>query len=79
MVTYTVTLSGPERDDGEKPFDYVVNAESLGSAVDMAFERHLDCICYSEEVFDPDCIWVERCRSGVHANGYFNDMRKETK
>lgn len=78
MPTYTVTLSGPERRDGEKPFDYVVDAESLAGAVQRAVHAHLDNLCVNDHsVFDPDLIWVERCVPGVQENGYFNDLRKK--
>jgi len=71
--TYTVTLSGREREDQAKPYDYVVNAACLADAVRAAVRWHLAGDDESEEK-----IWVESCRPGVIRNGHFNDLREGT-
>lgn len=40
MSDYTVTISGTEREDGEKPYTYVVSARNPGEAVEMAMFHH---------------------------------------
>jgi hypothetical protein len=73
MKTYTVTLSGLEREDGEKPYDYAVLAYNAAGAVEQAMDAHMQ----GRRLQDEDHIWVERCRPGLHADGFFNDLRKE--
>ena len=73
MKTYTVTLSGPEREDGDKPCDYVVLAYHAANAVEQAMDFHMR----GRRLQDEDNIWVERCRPVLHADGFFNDLRKE--
>ena len=68
--TYTVTVSGWEREDGHKPFDYVVDADCHAEAVRQAVAFHL-----SDDPEQEQVLWVESCRPGVIANGYFNDLR----
>ena len=57
MKTYTVTLSGLEREDGEKPYDYVVLAYHAAGAVEQAMDAHMQGRCLQDE----DHIWVEQC------------------
>jgi hypothetical protein len=73
MTTYTVTLSGREREDGEKPRDYVVLAHHLAGAVEQATDAEMQ----GRRLQDECDIWVERCRPGLHADGYFIDLRTE--
>ena len=73
MKTYTVTLSGLEREDGEKPYEYVVLAYRAAGAVEQAMDAHMQ----GRRLQDEDDIWVERCRVGLHAIGFFNDLRTE--
>ena len=73
MNTYTVTLSGLEREDGEKPYDYVVYAHHAADAVRHAFDSHME----GRSLQDEDNIWVERCVPFFAPTGYFNDLRKE--
>ena len=74
MKTYTVTLSGLEREDGEKPYDYVVLAYAAAGAVEQAMNAHLRD---GDDSSHEDDIWVERCRVGLHPMGYYNDLRTE--
>jgi hypothetical protein len=73
MFTYTVTLSGLERENGEKPYDYVVLAHHADRAVEQAICAYMQ----GRRLQDEDDIWVERCRPGLHVDGYYNDLRKE--
>lgn len=73
MKTYTVTLSGLERADGEKPYDYAVLAHCAAEAVKLAMDAHMEGRLPQDE----DDIWVERCRIGLHAAAYCNDLRAE--
>ena len=73
LKTYTVTLSGPEREDGEKPYDYIVEARNAANAVKQAMIYHLR---FSDDSSCEDDIWVERCRVGLHPVGFYNDLRK---
>ncbi len=70
MSDYTVTISGEEREDGEKPYTYVVTAESYDLAVHYALNAH-----------GPEFgLRLESVESGVPAGdcGYFwNDMRPQ--
>ncbi|MEU4726520.1 hypothetical protein AB0G06_43575 [Nonomuraea dietziae] len=49
IKTYTVTISGREREDGEAPFTWVVNAESPWKAMCKAKDIHAES---QEEAFD---------------------------
>ena len=75
MKTYTVTLSGREREDGEKPYDYMVLAYTLDGAVEQAVAAHMEGQDDGELAY----LWVERCRPGFHPDGYFNDLRTATR
>jgi hypothetical protein len=74
MKPYTVTLSGPEREDGENPYDYVVLAYHAAGAVAQAMSAHLRD---GDDAANEDDIWVERCRVGLHPMGFYNDLRTE--
>lgn len=69
MRTYTVTLSGAEREDGQKPYDYAVTADGLVQAIDLALWYHLN------GGGEDDQVWVESCRPGFHRRGLINDLR----
>lgn len=43
MQDYTVTISGTEREDGEKPYTYVVTADCCDRAVEYALHAHCSC------------------------------------
>lgn len=42
--TFTVTIAGPERHDGEAPYDYVLWAYRLADAVTHAARAHLNAV-----------------------------------
>jgi len=68
MRDYTVTISGPERQDGQEPYTYAVTAESYDLAVDYALHAHGPAFG----------LRLESVESGIPADdcGYFwNDMR----
>lgn len=72
LKPYTVTIAGPERHDGEKPWTYVVNAESEYDAITkvaavMGCERRADLQFVSIIPGVPP----ENC------GYYWNDLRKE--
>ena len=73
MKTSTVPLSGLEREDGEKPYAYVVCAHHADEAVRRAFDSHMEGRSLQYE----NHIWVERCVPFFDPKGYFNDLRKE--
>ncbi|SFI81184.1 hypothetical protein SAMN05216275_10554 [Streptosporangium canum] len=73
LKTYTVTISGREREDGEKPYTWVVDAESPQAAESKALEIH----AYSQDEAFEDLEVEEIFQGPPGANcGYFwNDMR----
>jgi hypothetical protein len=71
--TYTVTLSGLEREDGAKPCDFAVTASGLVEAVQIALQHHLN----GDSELNNE-IWVESCRPGFYQCGYINDLRNLT-
>ncbi|MEU7863470.1 hypothetical protein [Nonomuraea sp. NPDC049141] len=78
MKTYTVTIAGPERFDGEKPHTWVVNAADIYEAAGKALREH--CEAQEQSIEDIKIIGAESFE-GVPAPdcGYnWNDMRKET-
>lgn len=72
---YTVTVSGLERNDGEKPYDYVVEAQCLEDAVRQAVAAHMEERENTNE--QRDDIRIESCRLGLHIDGYYNDLRRK--
>lgn len=42
MTTYTVTVAGSERHDGEAPYTYVLDAESKAEAYARAVAHHIE-------------------------------------
>lgn len=42
LPVFTVTVAGPERHDGEKPYTYVLRAADLPQARALALEHHID-------------------------------------
>jgi len=69
---YTVTVSGREREDGEKPYDYVVEAKCLEDAVRQAVAAHME---EREDTNEQAEDLQVRCRRGLHEHGYYNDLR----
>ncbi|MEO3860107.1 hypothetical protein [Acrocarpospora sp. B8E8] len=73
MKTFTVTLSGREREDGEAPFTWVVHALSDYAAVSKAKDIH---VANQEE--DYDVLELEEIFEGLPDDdcGYhWNDER----
>lgn len=42
LPVFTVTIAGPERHDGEKPYTYALHAPDLPTARALALEHHID-------------------------------------
>ncbi|GII83316.1 hypothetical protein Ssi03_13060 [Sphaerisporangium siamense] len=71
--TYTVTISGREREDGEKPFTWVVDAGSEFLAGCKALGFHSD-----DQDEDFENLEIEEIFEGVpdpNCGYYWNDMR----
>jgi hypothetical protein len=67
--TWTVVITGPEEDDGESPYVYVVNAKDEDEAEAVA-ER-----AWRKDGL-PHAEWRElSIETGVPTSGYFNDLR----
>lgn len=76
MNTYTITISGREREDGEKPYTWVAEGADLQKASDFALAFHA-----WEQEEDPDNLIIEEAFEGLpDANcGYWwNDLRGES-
>jgi hypothetical protein len=64
LPVFTVTIAGPERHDGEKPYTYVLHAADLPHACTLALAHHvaeneLDVDRDSDAARDPDAFVVE--------------------
>ena len=64
LPVFTVTVAGPERHDGEKPYTYVLHAADLDQARALALAHHidedeLDVDPHSGAPRDPDAFVVE--------------------
>lgn len=87
MSTYTITISGSEREDGEKPYTYAVNVEpkandpwaDVAAAVGKALEIHA---AYNELETPEDLagLMVEEIFEGIPDEGcgyFWNDERAQ--
>jgi hypothetical protein len=64
LPVFTVTVAGPERHDGEKPYTYVLHAADLPQARALALAHHiaeneLDVDRDSDAPSDPDVLVIE--------------------
>lgn len=77
MQTFSVTLAGSERHDGEAPFTYCLEAHSRVEAVQSAIAHHLTEL--DEDAAD-DLIVIEgETYPGEPRGGYWwNDLRGRT-
>lgn len=85
---YLVTIYGPERDNGDKPYWYAVNADGIGRAAAEAMKIHLqwqeEPLTAACELSDQDGMplhYVEYLITGVPVHGpdtpglAWNDLR----
>jgi len=83
MNEYTVTIAGPERHDGEAPYDYLIDAASPEEAAAVSMRAHVT-ECEDDPDFDPNTpdidglptytvLSVEAGRPGPR--GAVNDIR----
>jgi len=72
MKTFTVTIAGSERHDGEKPYDYVIEAETAEAAAKAV------TVEFAKQQWDANDIVVVGVKEGAPPPGYryhWNDMR----
>lgn len=72
MPTFTVTIAGPERHDGEAPYTYVIEAVDLHAAVIMTQNHHQ----VEQEVTDTLVLEVFEGVPSANCGYVWNDLRK---
>lgn len=71
---YTVTISGPERDEGHSPWTYVVTAQDLNTAQEYALHAHISGRPWQHLLG----LRIEDVASGeppANCGYYWNDLR----
>ncbi|MEJ8640012.1 hypothetical protein [Streptomyces sp. MS2.AVA.5] len=83
---HTLTFAGPERHDGEAPYAFVVNGESITDARLSLGALPGFCQWYDEQrswnepEADPDVVFLadeSDSHCGLPAAGFYNDLRRE--
>ncbi|MFC4117518.1 hypothetical protein [Nonomuraea zeae] len=77
MNTFTVTVAGRERFDGEAPYTYVVNGVDIFDAIGRVFR--IFCVEQEQDIADIKLIGTESFEGAPAPDCGFgwNDMRKE--
>ncbi|KAB8191504.1 hypothetical protein FH608_030060 [Nonomuraea phyllanthi] len=75
MKTFTVTIAGPERHDGEAPYTWVVEATDMASAMNKALAYH--ALSQDQRLWDLEIVPLHTFEGPPPENcGYYwNDLR----